>query len=132
MADLAQGVVTIHVLLALATAALVVALAIVALGAAVGRSVSRTVLDRLVLAVILASAVGAISGLGLVLLDRSASDLLHLVYGVATVVILPVARISASRRTPRGTLPTAQALGRWLLAGSIVTGGVLLRLAMTG
>ena len=132
MAGLAQLVVTIHVLLALATATAVVVLGIIALAAAIGASVSRTALDRLVLAAILAAAFAAASGLAVLGIGRVPGDPLHLLYGIAAIVVLPIARALVSRRTRRGSLPTAQGLGRWLLTGSLVTLGVLLRLAMTG
>jgi hypothetical protein len=90
-----------------------------------GRVHGRRALDRLVLALLAATGVAAVLGIGVLIAVRPPSDALHLVYGAAAVLAVPAARtIAGMRRSPR--------LGWWLAAGGLVTLGALLRLWATG
>lgn len=115
----AHGWLAIVVLLA-AVAALVGAIALRA-----GRRDAHRWVDRAILAALAVIALDGLLGLGLVALGHAPTDLLHVVYGVAALVVLPVARWaerSADRRR--------RAL--WIAGGSLVLIGILVRLAQTG
>jgi hypothetical protein len=107
--------------------AALLAAAMVVLGVldGLGRVHARRGLDRLVLALLAATGVGAIVGIGVLVGVQPPSDGLHLVYGIVAVIAVPVARLIAGmRRSAR--------LGWWLAAGGLVTLGALLRLWATG
>lgn len=107
-----------------AVAVALLLLAIVLLSLATGR-LRRFGVDRLVM---LGMGVIGLAGLvGLVLLatGHTPADPLHLLYGPVAFVTLPVARYLARQGSERRrTL--------WMLLGSLVLCGVLLRLFMTG
>jgi Kef-type K+ transport system membrane component KefB len=107
------------------TATAVVLLALTSAVDLVTRRLHRVVLDRLVLAVLAVSAVGAITGAAMLVMGGRPSEPLHLLYGVAAPAVVAVARVLGRRTELR------QRAG-WLLVGTIVTGGVLLRLWATG
>ena len=58
--------------------------------------------------------------------------MLHALYAGVAVVALPIARVVGARRDPPAGRTTSRGIGRWLVAGSLVTLGILLRLWMTG
>ncbi len=106
----------------------VVAVALLALTAGAGlarRRLHRVLLDRLVLVILAASAIGGISGIVLLATGARPTEPLHLLYGAAAPVVVGIARALGRRPEPR------QRAG-WLLVGALVTGGVLLRLWATG
>ena len=110
-----------------ADAAVVVAillLAVVLLSLATGR-LRRFGVDRLVLAGVAVVGLAGLAGLVLLASGHVPADPLHLVYGPVALLTLPVARYMARQGTERRrTL--------WMLLGSLVLAGVLLRLFMTG
>jgi hypothetical protein len=125
MTAIASALAALHAWAAVAAA--VLAVTTVLLGVLHGlRSVpGRVWLDRLVLALLVATALAAVLGLGVLVGSRPPADGLHLVYGAAAVLAVPVARaIAGARRSGR--------LGWWLAAGGLVTLGALLRLWATG
>ena len=118
----------------LASAAAIIAAGAVVLGALVGlriaaRRSARVWLDRLVLGLIAVVAANiALGGLVVILAPGGRSgpaDPLHLVYAVAALLALPVARFEVERRG-------STRVGWWVCAGGVVTLGVLLRLWATG
>ena len=95
----------------------------------------RFAVDRLVLAVVGVVAINdAIGGAWLVTGSRPA-DPLHLLYGVAALVTLPLGWLLGGRRdrqasgTPR---PSRRRRDAWLIAATVVLLGVELRLFATG
>ncbi|MFL5756530.1 MAG: hypothetical protein ACJ77N_09550 [Chloroflexota bacterium] len=132
MTELMATLGAVHAILTVAFVGLVLALLVLAAAAALRAGVTRTIIDRLVLVAVPLALLNAVAGLVLLVLGAAPSDWLHAVYAVVVVLALPVSRALAARRT-RGTgLPSPDRLGRWLLIGSLVTLGALLRLAMTG
>jgi hypothetical protein len=129
-------VLALHIILA----AMAMAAALVVIGAAIwsaivgrrsgGRRDHRSALDRAVLvvlgSVLSAGLVGAIS----LLAGSRPADPLHLVYGPAALIALPVAILMGAR----GMRADSSRLRRdvWTAGGGIVLLGILLRLVATG
>jgi hypothetical protein len=102
-----------------------VVLAVGAVAAAAGWSGGRLWLDRAVLVQASTALAAALSGLLAALSGGLPADPLHLLYG-AVLVGFPIGlRLVAGRR------PTRR-VGTWLVLGSLVVGGVLVRAFMTG
>jgi Kef-type K+ transport system membrane component KefB len=84
----------------------------------------RVLADRLILAVLAATGLAALAGVAVALQSRPPSDPLHLVYGIAAILVLPIARYlgrSGSDRRRAG----------WLAVGSLVLLALYARLWMT-
>jgi hypothetical protein len=98
-----------------------------------GRIDHRFAVDRLVLLVVAVVAASGIAGLLLVADSSRPADALHLLYGPAALITLPVG-VWLSRRGRGGGSRTAAAPRRdgWLVAAAIVLLGIELRLFMTG
>ncbi|HEY3522882.1 MAG TPA: hypothetical protein VGK63_04200 [Candidatus Limnocylindrales bacterium] len=109
--------------LALAVTDLLVLIAAIALG--LGARSTRLWLDRAILVALILAAIDALVGIVLIASGHGPSDLLHVVYGAAALLVLPIARWAG-----RGADPRRRAL--WVAAGSVVLAAVLLRLAQTG
>jgi hypothetical protein len=114
-----------HGALAIAAAAAAVASLVAALASASGREGSRLWLDRAILAVLALVAANVLLGLGFVALGHAPTDLLHVVYAAAALVVLPATRWA-------GRAGDLRRRGLWVAGGSIVLLGILLRLAQTG
>ncbi len=114
-----------HLLLAYATAALTVVLAVVALLAAVRPRRARSLLDRTILAIGVALAISALSGLVLPVLSGGPADPLHFLYAIVAPVVIFGARYL-------GRAPDVRRRGLWMLAAAIVLAGIVLRLFTTG
>jgi hypothetical protein len=95
-----------------------------------GRSDHRFAVDRAVLAVLLLLAAAGLVGLALLMNGSHPPDPLHLVYGPASIICLPVA-IWIGARTSAGQ---GSRLRRdvWTAGGGIVLLGLGLRLVATG
>ncbi len=91
----------------------------------------RFVVDRLILlnvAVILANVLaGALLAAG----GARPADPLHLLYGVAAVVVLPLGRTLGGRPGPIGR-PSRVRRDAWVLAAALVLLGIEVRLVTTG
>ena len=95
-----------------------------------GRLDHRFAIDRLVLAVVGLVAVNGAAGLIVVGSGSRPADLLHLLYGPAALVSLPVGAWLGRRGRP---LPSGARSGdRWLLVATVALLGIELRLFMTG
>ncbi len=97
--------------------------AAIALG--LGARAARRWLDRAILVALVLAGINAITGLVMLASGSRPSDLLHVVYAAAALIVLPVARWAGRRPEP----------GRramWVAAGSLVLAGILLRLGQTG
>ena len=114
-----------HVTLAVAAAVGLALLVVASVYAVVVRDYRRILVDRLLLAELGLLLLAAVTGLLVFATSRGLSDPLHLVYGVAVVVALPIARYLGRRGTPRRR-------GGYLLLGALVSLGLLARLFMTG
>ena len=100
-----------------------------------GRTDHRFAVDRLVLVVIGLVAANAI--LGLVLLGGGSrpADPLHLLYGPAALIALPLGRWLGRRSGPGSggpSRPDRRRIDLWLAIAAIALLGMELRLAMTG
>ena len=100
--------------------------------AALGRRVSRSLVDAGIVIVLVAVGVGALTGLSLPLAGAGPRDPLHALYAAAAMVSLPIARVIGARRDPPRDAATGRGLARWLIAGALVTLGLLFRLWQTG
>jgi hypothetical protein len=109
--------------LALGAVDLLIVAASIAL--ALGAREARLWLDRAILVALVVAGLDAVVGIALIASGHAPSDLLHVVYGAATLVVLPVVRWAGRGRDLR-----RRAL--WMVAGSVVLAGVLLRLTQTG
>jgi hypothetical protein len=125
MQDLVAAAAVLHAWLAAAAVLAGVAITVAAVAAVAGRTVSRRLLDRLLLALLGTAGLAAVTGPVIWLGGRPPADPLHIVYGAVAVLALPIARAAAGRR-PTGIV------ARWLLLGSLLTMGALLRVWMTG
>jgi hypothetical protein len=114
-----------HAGLAIAVAVATVASLVASLAIAMGRDEARVWLDRAILAVLALVAANVLLGLGFVALGHAPTDLLHVVYAAAALVVLPATRWAGRSRELRRR-------GLWVAGGSIVLFGILLRLAQTG
>jgi hypothetical protein len=113
-----------------ATLARVVAVAaaatlVAAIALRAGSAPARAWVDRAILGALALVALDGLLGLTLVALGHAPTDLLHVVYGAAALLVLPVARYAGRARELR-----RRAL--WVAGGSVVLLGILLRLAQTG
>jgi hypothetical protein len=100
-----------------------------------GRRTHRFAVDRLVLAVV--AIIGANDALGAALMAGGSrpADPLHLLYGVAAIVTLPLGWLLGGRRRPGPVAgPAVDRVRRdaWLVAATIVLLGIELRLFATG
>ena len=109
--------------IALAVIDVLVLVAAIALG--LGARGAKLWLDRAILVALILAAIDALVGIALIASGHGPSDLLHVVYGAAALLVLPIARWAG-----RGGDTRRRAL--WVAAGSVVLAGVLLRLAQTG
>ena len=111
----------------LATVAVVgVALVLAAsVAAAAGWSRGRRWLDRAIVVQAATALLAALAGLVLLAGGNRPSDPLHFVYAALLVGLALAVRAAAGRR------PTRR-VGVWLVLGSLVLGGVLIRAFMTG
>jgi hypothetical protein len=115
----------IHAGLAIVAAVAVGLLLVAGLAAALGRSDGRLWLDRAILLQAGTAAAAVASGLVLLVAGHRPGDGLHFLYA-AVLAALPLGlRVAAGRR------PTRR-VGWWLVLGSLVLGGVLVRAFMTG
>ena len=115
----------VHALAAVGVAAIGVVLALTAGAAlATGRSLRRA-LDRLILVALVLAGIAVVTGPLLWLADRPPSDPLHILYAIAVVVALPIARFTLPAPTPdrRSVL---------LLVAGVLVAGLTVRLAQTG
>jgi len=127
---------TLHVGSAAVSGAAAIGVTLAAGLAAAGGTVSRRTLDRLLLVGILATLAAIVSGPLLLAEGRVITDPLHALYGAIALLAGPVTRGAAMRDTvrpcARAGSPVPPAVGRWMVAGGLVTLGALLRLWMTG
>ncbi len=89
----------------------------------------RFAVDRLVLVVLAALVVNLLIGAVLLAGGRRPEDPLHLLYGPAALVTLPIGRWLATRR---GTGADRRRRDLWLVAAAVVLVGLEVRLFMTG
>jgi hypothetical protein len=115
----------LHAGLAVVTAIGVAVLLVASVAAAVGWNGGRLWLDRAVLAQTVVALVAVASGLVLLATGARPADPLHLLYAVLLAGLALGVRAAAGRR------PTRR-VGGWLVLGSLVLGGVLVRAFMTG
>lgn len=110
-----------------ATAAAILAALLVVLGLLDGAGVirARRLLDRLILAALVAMAVAAFIGPLVLLTVRPPSDMLHLLYALVAFLAAPLARLESMRRH-------SARVGWWIALGGGVTLAALLRLRQTG
>jgi hypothetical protein len=130
------GVTAVHELLGWASIAGSVAIVAVAIWSVIagrrsdGRSDHRFAVDRAVLAVLVLLAAAGLAGIALVVSGSRPLDPLHLVYGPAALVCLPIAIwIGARTRAGRGSRLRQDV---WTAGGGIVLLGLALRLLATG
>lgn len=125
MTELAGILATLHAWAAVAAA--MIAAGLVVLGALDGLGVvaARRGLDRLVLALLVATLLAALLGPGIVIGRAPPADPIHFLYAAVAILAAPLARLEAVRRR-------SARLGGWLAAGGLVTLGALLRLWGTG
>jgi hypothetical protein len=115
----------LHAGLAVVTGIAVVLLLAASVAAAVGWAGGRLWLDRAVLAQAVVALVAVASGLVLLATGARPADPLHFLYAVVLAGLALTVRAAAGRR------PTRR-VGGWLVMGSLVLGGVLVRAIMTG
>jgi 4-hydroxybenzoate polyprenyltransferase len=96
-----------------------------------GRVDHRFAVDRLLLLVVGLIAVNGIAGLLLLAGGSRPADALHLLYGPAALVTLPIG-VWLSRRGRRLARGAASRRDGWLVAAVLVLLGLELRLFMTG
>lgn len=122
-------------LLALAVVLLLAAGWSYVIGRRGGLRTHRFLVDRLALAAVGLAALGAALGLVLVVFGSRPSDVLHLVYGTAAVLVLPVAVVlgtPARERAAAGGATRSPARDAWLAAGAAALAGIAIRLIGTG
>jgi hypothetical protein len=124
MTAVASGASGVHGVLAIAFGVLLLALVASCALTLVGRS-NRVLVDRAVLAAIVAAGSAAIVGLVVYVVAGPPSDALHVVYGAVAVVVIPVVRYAARRAAPRR-------LSALLGIAALAMLGVLVRLWQTG
>ena len=90
----------------------------------------RFLVDRLALSAVGLAALGAAIGLVLLGTGPGAADPLHLVYGAAAVLAVPVAVSIGLRRA--GSAASRASRDAWMAVGGAVLAGVALRLIGTG
>jgi hypothetical protein len=115
----------LHAGLAVVTGIAVVLLLAASVAAAAGWSGGRVWLDRAVLVQAVAALVAVGSGLLVLASGARPADPLHFLYAVV------LAGFALTLRAAAGTRPTRR-VGGWLVLGSLVVGGVLVRAFMTG
>jgi hypothetical protein len=127
----------VHQLLTVIAGALAAGVTAMAVLPATGRPRWLPV-DWFILAIAGTVAVTALVGLILWAATGGPEDGLHSLYAALALLTLPVARIlgsdaAVSEAAPRGEVRVvSRRLGRWLLAGGLITVGALVRLWMTG
>jgi hypothetical protein len=125
MQAMVAAVTVLHAWLAIAATAAGAAILAASLLAVLGAPVTRRLLDRLLLVLLATAGLAALLGPVIWIGGRPPADPLHALYGAVAVLALPATRAVAGRRPVAST-------ARWLLLGSLVTLGALLRLWMTG
>ena len=130
-------VATAHYGFTIAAMSLTLGISVVAAVAAFLRPLERRAIDAVInlnaLAILAALLLGAV-----LLLGRGLDDPLHALYAVVALVAVPLARILAVPAPSTDPLAMAEArvidrrAARWVFFASLVTLGVLVRLAMTG
>jgi hypothetical protein len=96
-----------------------------------GRVDHRFAVDRVVLLVVGLVAANGIAGLVLLAGGSRPADALHLLYGPAALITLPIG-VWLSRRGRGRTRGAASRRDGWLVAAAVVLIGLELRLFMTG
>jgi hypothetical protein len=91
----------------------------------------RFAVDRLVLLVVGLLAANEIAGLFLLADGSRPADVLHVLYGAAALVTLPVG-VWLSRRGPTDPDAAVPRRDGWLVAAAVLLLGIELRLFMTG
>ena len=94
-----------------------------------GRSDHRSLVDRLALVAVGLVAGAGVLGLATITGGHGPSDPLHLLYGVAALLVLPVAMALGLRAEGRGRIRRRDP---WIGLGAVVLLAVGLRLVMTG
>jgi hypothetical protein len=122
--DATSAVASFHAWAAVASGILLAAIVIAAVLDATGVRSGRRVVDGLILALIVATAAAALAGPILAVGGKAPLDPMHVLYGVVAVVAVPLARLAGARSPRRANA--------WIITGSLVTVGVLLRLWATG
>lgn len=97
----------------------------VALASWLGGRPARILLDRLILAQLAGLLLAVAAGGGVAIVNGLPRDPLHLVYGVAVFVPLPVARYVGRAGSPRRR-------AGYLALGAVTTVGLIIRLFQTG
>jgi len=115
----------IHAGLAVVAAVAVGLLLVASVSAALGRSGGRLWLDRAILLQAGTAFAAVASGLVLLGAGHRPTDALHFLYATVAAAHPIGLRLAAGRR------PTRR-VGRWLVLGSLVLSGVLVRAFMTG
>jgi hypothetical protein len=115
----------VHAGLAVVTAVAIAVLLAASVAAAMGWSGGRLWLDRAVIVQTIVALVAVASGLVLLAAGAHPVDPLHFLYAVLIAGIALGVRAVAGRRATRR-------VGGWLVLGSLVLGGVLVRAFMTG
>ncbi|HEX3428325.1 MAG TPA: hypothetical protein VHS36_05925 [Candidatus Limnocylindrales bacterium] len=96
-----------------------------------GGAAHRFAVDRLVLLVVGALASNGLLGLVVVGLGSRPADVLHLIYGPAALITLPVG-VWLGRRPGAGGMTSPLRREAWLLGAAVVLLGIEVRLFMTG
>jgi hypothetical protein len=115
----------IHAGLAIVAAVAAGLLLVASVSAALGRSDGRLWLDRTILLQVGTASAAVASGLVLLVEGHRPADGLHFLYAALAAALPLGLRLAAGRR------PTRR-VGWWLVLGSLVLGGVLVRAFMTG
>jgi hypothetical protein len=96
-----------------------------------GEADHRFAVDRLVLIVLALLATNGLIGLVQIVTGLRPADPLHLLYGPAALISLPVGAW-LSRRSERGAAATARRREAWMIGAAVVLLGIELRLIVTG
>jgi hypothetical protein len=96
-----------------------------------GQRDHRFAVDRLVLVVEALLAVNAVLGAGLAAIDAGPADGLHLLYGPAAILTLPIGWAVGVRRRADG-LASRLRRDAWLLGAALILIGLEARLFLTG
>ena len=95
-----------------------------------GRSDHRLLVDRAVLAMLAILVAAGLFGVGLLLTGSRPVDLLHVIYGPASLISLPVAIWAGARTSSADGSRIRRDI--WTAGGGVVLLGIVLRLFATG